>query len=70
MAATRTCLVALVVSLGFLFLERPATAAAETTAGMPAEWRQEVQSLLRRLNKTPLATIEVEIYWRHPSISY
>ena len=70
MAAMRTCLVALVVALGFLFLERPATAAAETTAEMSAERRQEVQSLLRRLNKTPLATIEVEIYWRHPSISY
>ncbi|CAD6252406.1 unnamed protein product [Miscanthus lutarioriparius] len=58
MAAMRTCLVALVVALGFLFLERPATAAAETTAEMSAERRQEVQSLLRRLNKTPLATIQ------------
>jgi len=63
MAAMRTCLVAIVVALGFLFLEKPAVtaAASETTTGMSAEQRQEVESLLRRLNKTPLATIEVEI---------
>jgi hypothetical protein len=62
MAAIRTCLVALVVALGFVFLESPTTAAAaaETAARMSAEQRQEVQSLLRRLNKTPLATIEVD----------
>jgi hypothetical protein len=62
MAAIGTCLVALVVALGFVFLESPTTAAAaaETAARMSAEQRQEVQSLLRRLNKTPLATIEVD----------
>jgi hypothetical protein len=62
MAAMRTCLVAIVVALGFLFLEKPTVTAAvsETTAPM-SERQQEVESLLRRLNKTPLATIEVEI---------
>lgn len=56
MAALPTCLVALVVALGFLFVRQGS--AARTTAGVSVEQRQEVESLLRRLNKPPLATIE------------
>lgn len=69
MAAMRTRLV-LVAALLFLFIEGSAMAAAGMTAEMSSvERRQEVQSLLTRLNKTPLATIEVDIYWRHLSVS-
>ncbi|XP_048572964.1 uncharacterized protein LOC125553211 [Triticum urartu] len=57
MAATRACLVVLVVALTFLCLDGRA-AAAPATAGSLAQRRQEVQSLLRRLNKPALATIQ------------
>ncbi|KAM3280344.1 hypothetical protein ACQJBY_047246 [Aegilops geniculata] len=57
MAAMRACLVALVVALTFLLLEgRAATTPA--TEGSFAHRRREVRSLLRRLNKPPLATIQ------------
>ena len=63
MAALPTCLVALVVALGFLFVRQ--CSAARTTAGVSVEQRQEVESLLRRLNKPPLATIEVDGFKRN-----
>uniref|UniRef100_A0ACD6AKE9 Uncharacterized protein n=1 Tax=Avena sativa TaxID=4498 RepID=A0ACD6AKE9_AVESA len=53
MAPTPTCLLTLVVALTFLLLEGPAAAAP-----MTAERQREVQSLLKQLNKPPLATIE------------
>ncbi|RLM68877.1 uncharacterized protein C2845_PM17G06240 [Panicum miliaceum] len=49
---TRACLVALVVALAFLFSEG---AAAGTAA---AARRRQVRSLLRRLNKAPLVSIQ------------
>jgi len=49
------CLLTLVVALTFLLLEGPAAAAA---APATAERQREVQNLLKRLNKPPLATIE------------
>lgn len=54
MAATSTCLVVLVVALTFLLFEGPTPAIAESWA----QRRREARSLLRRLNKPPLATIE------------
>ncbi|KAI4986778.1 hypothetical protein ZWY2020_019408 [Hordeum vulgare] len=57
MAATRACLVALVVALTFVFLEGLAAAASANPEGK-AQRRREVRSLLRRLNKPPLATIQ------------
>jgi hypothetical protein len=59
MAATRAYLVAFVVALAFLFLEG---AAAAETSGRSVQQRQEVHSLLRRLNKPHLASFEVQIY--------
>jgi hypothetical protein len=58
MAATRAYLVAFVVALAFL-LEG---AAAAETSGRSVQQRQEVHSLLRRLNKPHLASFEVQIY--------
>ncbi|KAM3280334.1 hypothetical protein ACQJBY_047237 [Aegilops geniculata] len=57
MAATRACLVALVVALTFLFMEGRATA-ARMSAGNLVRRRWEVRSLLRRLNKPPVASIQ------------
>jgi hypothetical protein len=53
-------LVALVVALAFLHLEGPAAAAPAPATAEPRR-RREVRSLLRRLNKPPLATIQVHI---------
>ena len=50
---TRACLVVLVVALAFLIME---CAAAGTAGG---QRRRQVQSLLKRLNKPPLASIKV-----------
>ncbi|XP_048573943.1 uncharacterized protein LOC125554425 [Triticum urartu] len=57
MAATRACLVALVVALTFVFLEGLA-AAAPATPESTAQRQREVRSLLRRLNKPPVASIQ------------
>ncbi|CAM0878670.1 unnamed protein product [Alopecurus aequalis] len=58
MAATsRAILVALLVALAFLFSERAGAATAET-AWRSAQRRRQVRSLLKRLNKPPLASIE------------
>ncbi|CAM0908975.1 unnamed protein product [Alopecurus aequalis] len=54
MAAMPACLVAIVLALTFLLLEGPAPATAENWV----QRRREVRSLLRRLNKPPLASIE------------
>ncbi|KAF7076579.1 hypothetical protein CFC21_081209 [Triticum aestivum] len=59
MAATRACLVALAMALTFLFLEGPAVvlvAPAATTDSL-VQRRRDVQRLLRRLNKPPVASI-------------
>ncbi|VAI40434.1 unnamed protein product [Triticum turgidum subsp. durum] len=58
MAAARACLVALVVALTFLFLEGRPTAARKMSAGNLVQRRREVRSLLRRLNKPPVASIQ------------
>jgi len=59
----RAYLVALVVALAFLFLEGAAAAAVVAeTSGTSVQWRQQVHSLLRRLNKPHLASFEVHIY--------
>ncbi|XP_048573942.1 uncharacterized protein LOC125554424 [Triticum urartu] len=58
MAVTRACLVALVVALTFLFMEGRATAARKMSAGNLVQRRREVGSLLRRLNKPPVASIQ------------
>ncbi|KAK3143113.1 hypothetical protein QOZ80_4BG0358540 [Eleusine coracana subsp. coracana] len=55
MTAMRACLVALVV---FLYLESTAAAAATGTAGRSVDFQREVQTLLKRLNKTPVKTVE------------
>jgi hypothetical protein len=55
-ATTRVCLVALVVALAFLFLLDGGVHAASSAA---AQRRRQVRSLLRRLNKPAVATIEV-----------
>jgi hypothetical protein len=69
MAAARACLVALAVAAA-LFLEGGAAAAGAGNAGA-ASMRQrrrqllrqrQVRSHLKRLNKAPLATIEVHTY--------
>jgi hypothetical protein len=54
-------LVALVVALAFLHLEGPAAAAPAPAPATAEQRRREVRSLLRRLNKPPLATIQVHI---------
>lgn len=68
MAAARACLLALVVAAA-LFLEEGAAVAAGNAG--PASLRQrrrqllrqrQVRSHLKRLNKAPLATIEVPAY--------
>nr|CAB3490572.1 unnamed protein product [Digitaria exilis] len=61
MAATRPCFV-LSMALAFLFMEGAARAAA--AGGLPAQQRRQVRSLLRRLNKPPVETIQVypELY--------
>ncbi|XP_066342252.1 protein neprosin-like [Miscanthus floridulus] len=58
MAATRAYLVALVVALAFLFLEDAAAAVVAETSGTSVQRRQQVHSLLRRLNKPHLASFE------------
>jgi len=58
MAPSRACMFALVMALAFLFFSDGA-AAARTPGTSSAQRRRQVQSLLRRLNKDPLATIEV-----------
>uniref|UniRef100_A0A453MJJ5 Neprosin activation peptide domain-containing protein n=1 Tax=Aegilops tauschii subsp. strangulata TaxID=200361 RepID=A0A453MJJ5_AEGTS len=58
MAATRACLVALVVALTFLFMEGRVTA-EPTSAGSLVQRRREMGSLLRRLNKPPIASIQM-----------
>ncbi|KAF8645037.1 hypothetical protein HU200_066242 [Digitaria exilis] len=55
MAATRPCFV-LGMALAFLFMEGAARAAA--AGGLPAQQRRQVRSLLRRLNKPPVETIQ------------
>jgi hypothetical protein len=55
-ARTRVCLVALVVALAFLFLLDGGVHAASSAA---EQRRRQVRSLLRRLNKPAVATIEV-----------
>ncbi|XP_037424609.1 uncharacterized protein LOC119289377 isoform X2 [Triticum dicoccoides] len=57
MAATRACLLALVVALTFVFMEGRMTA-APSSAGSLVQRRREVRSLLRRLNKPPVASIQ------------
>jgi len=57
MAATRACLVALVMALAFLSLLEGAAAAG--SAGRSALRRRQVRSLLRRINKAPLVSIQV-----------
>ena len=57
MAATRACLVALVMALAFLSLLESAAAAG--SAGRSALRRRQVRSLLRRINKAPLVSIQV-----------
>nr|CAB3492258.1 unnamed protein product [Digitaria exilis] len=62
MAATlRPCFV-LVMALAFLLMEGAAMAAA--AGGLPEQQRRQVRSLLRRLNKPPVETIQVypELY--------
>ncbi|KAL6600365.1 hypothetical protein ACP70R_045165 [Stipagrostis hirtigluma subsp. patula] len=54
MAATRACLLTLVVGLAFLFLD----GAAAATAGSSVEQRRRVRGLLRQLNKAPLTSIQ------------
>lgn len=54
-ARTRVCLVALVVALAFLFLLDGGVHAASSAA---EQRRRQVRSLLRRLNKPAVATIE------------
>ncbi|XP_044949932.1 uncharacterized protein LOC123399598 [Hordeum vulgare subsp. vulgare] len=57
MAATRACLVALVMALTFLFMEDRVTAARMSARSL-VQRRREVRSLLRRINKPPVATIQ------------
>ncbi|XP_066337548.1 protein neprosin-like [Miscanthus floridulus] len=57
MAPTRVCLFALVGAVAFLFFLDGA-AEARTVGTSSAQRRRQVRSLLRRLNKPPLATIE------------
>ncbi|CAM0947903.1 unnamed protein product [Alopecurus aequalis] len=54
MAATPACLISLLVGLTFLLLEGPAPASAESWV----QRRRAARSLLRRLNKPPLASIQ------------
>uniref|UniRef100_K3ZNU6 Neprosin PEP catalytic domain-containing protein n=1 Tax=Setaria italica TaxID=4555 RepID=K3ZNU6_SETIT len=56
MAVTRACLIALVVALAVV------EAAAGAAAGTSEQRRRQVRSLLKRLNKNPLASIQM-----HPS---
>ena len=56
MAATRACLVALVMALAFLSLLEGAAAGS---AGRSALQRRQVRSLLRRINKAPPVSIQV-----------
>ncbi|CAN6363160.1 unnamed protein product [Urochloa humidicola] len=56
-ATTRDFLVTLVAVLAFLFLEG-ARAAAEESAWRSAQHWREVQSLLKRINKHPVASIQ------------
>ncbi|OEL15080.1 hypothetical protein BAE44_0023901 [Dichanthelium oligosanthes] len=57
-AMTRTSMAALVVALAFLFLLEGA-ATAGTAVGEPVRRLRQARSLLRRLNKAPLASIEM-----------
>ncbi|CAO2149281.1 unnamed protein product [Urochloa humidicola] len=57
MATTRAFLVALLVVLTFLLLEGARAADAES-AWRSAQHRREVQSLLKRINKHPVASIQ------------
>ncbi|KAI4986892.1 hypothetical protein ZWY2020_019522 [Hordeum vulgare] len=58
MAATRACLLALAAAaLTFLFLEGTAAVSAATAESL-VQRRREAQSLLRRLNKPPVASIQ------------
>jgi hypothetical protein len=72
MAAARACLVALAMAAA-LFLEGTAAASAGNAGAAPLKQRRrqllrqrQVRSHLKRLNKAPLATIEV---LPHPSVS-
>ncbi|PAN42852.1 hypothetical protein PAHAL_8G192300 [Panicum hallii] len=58
MAATRPCLVALVMALAFLSLLEGAAAAVAGSTRRSAQRRRQVRSLLRRTNKAPLASIQ------------
>jgi hypothetical protein len=62
-------LVVVVVALAFVFLEG-AAAAPGTDGRSPSVQRRQVQSLLRRLNKTPAASIEVLYIGRRPAHIY
>jgi hypothetical protein len=52
MAATRACLVSLVVALAFLFF-------FEGTAGVSEQDLRQVRSFLKRVNKAPLRSVKV-----------
>jgi hypothetical protein len=59
MIVPRVCLVALVLTLAVVVVGAAAAAAAGTAETSSEQRRRQVRSLLKRLNKEPVASIQV-----------